>query len=184
MTMKSLDEELLKKWKGDLEEEIADVESRLEPLMSRRSELKEKLDAVKRLIPANGNSTPGKRAEVAAKSQPSAPEGNTPDKARFTPVELYHIPLMQSLLELGGSASSDQVIERVGEKMADILTREDLEPLPSGVDIRWRNRVAWQRHNLKRRGLIRSDSPRGVWQMTQAGRKWLDTVTLGGKCFR
>src|SRR5438445_7657457 len=151
MQMKSLDEDLLKKWKGELEKEIADVESRLEPLTSRRSELKEKLDAVKRLIPANGDSTLGKEAEVSATSQPSGPGGRTPGKPRFTPVEYYHIPLMQSLLELGGSASSDQVIQRVGEKMAGILTPEDLEPLPSGVDLRWRNRVAWQRENMKRR---------------------------------
>jgi hypothetical protein len=45
--------------------------------------------------------------------------------------------------------------------------------LPSGVEVRWKNRVAWQRENMKRLGLLRGDSPQGIWEVTETGRQWL-----------
>ena len=66
-----------------------------------------------------------------------------------------------------------RVVDTVGEKMKGILTKADYGKLQSGYT-RWRNRVAWQASNMRRDGYIRNDSPRGVWEITDAGRKWLD----------
>ncbi len=81
--------------------------------------------------------------------------------------------MLQALVEFGGTARRDAVVELVGKKMQGVLTPDDHELLPSGIEVRWKNRVAWQRENMKRRGLIRGNSPQGVWEITEAGRQEL-----------
>lgn len=58
----------------------------------------------------------------------------------------------------------------MGERLVDRLTAKDREKLDSG-DLRWRNRVQFTRLTPKERGLLKSDSPRGVWELTDEGRK-------------
>ena len=58
--------------------------------------------------------------------------------------------------------------------MNSILTEADRKKLPNSNFIRWENRVAWQVSNMRKEGLISASSPRGVWEITDAGRKWLD----------
>lgn len=86
--------------------------------------------------------------------------------------ELYRLPLLQALIELGGSGSTQKVTDLVGQKMKGILNEYDHEPLPSDATIlRWRNTVAWMRNTLVEEGLMRSDSKRGTWEISDAGRK-------------
>ena len=39
------------------------------------------------------------------------------------------------------------------------------------------NRVAWQASNMRARGFIKKGSVRGLWEITDEGRKWLDDQT-------
>jgi Mrr N-terminal domain len=164
----------LLKWKEDLKMQASKVASELEPLLLRRGKLREQLEAIERLISSRsdeGSPTSTNRSE-SPNPLPVA-SGQGANGRQFTPVSAYWRPILESLVELGGSARSDKAIECVGSKMAKTLTEADREPLPSGVAIRWHNRVAWQRENMKRRGLLRSDSPRGIWEITEKGRLWL-----------
>ncbi len=43
--------------------------------------------------------------------------------------------------------------------------------------IRWRNTAQWARNTLREEGLIRDDTPRGIWAISDAGRKWLEAQT-------
>jgi hypothetical protein len=38
---------------------------------------------------------------------------------------------------------------------------------------RWRNTAQWARNDLREQGLIRDDTPRSVWEITDKGRQWL-----------
>jgi restriction endonuclease Mrr len=58
--------------------------------------------------------------------------------------------------------------------METILTPADYGKLPKSGWIRWQNRVAWQASNMRAQGLIKNNSPRGIWEIADAGRKWLD----------
>jgi len=49
----------------------------------------------------------------------------------------------------------------------------DWQILSNGRSIRWRNTARWARQWLVREGLLTSDSPRGVWEITEAGRAHL-----------
>jgi hypothetical protein len=89
------------------------------------------------------------------------------------PVEEYRIPILQILEEAGGAAPSNDVVNALEERMADVLTQRDREPLQSG-ETRWRNRARFARLRMKEQGLLSDASRRGVWQMTQLGRQYLD----------
>jgi restriction system protein len=89
-----------------------------------------------------------------------------------TPEDAFRGPLLQSLVERGGSADMNDVLEQVGRRMRRQLNEYDREPVPSDPNsIRWRNTAQWCRHTLVREGLMKSDSPRGLWEITAAGRK-------------
>jgi hypothetical protein len=91
-----------------------------------------------------------------------------------TPEEAFRGPILETLVELGGSATIGEVLERVGAKMKGDLNQYDREPLPSDPrSVRWKNTAQWCRNTLVREGLMKSDSPYGVWEITEAGRKWL-----------
>ena len=68
-----------------------------------------------------------------------------------------------------------EVLDRVEAKMKDVLNTYDREPLPSNPrSVRWRNTAQWCRNTLVREGLMKSDSPYGVWEISEAGRRWLE----------
>jgi len=56
-----------------------------------------------------------------------------------------------------------------------MLSRKvDLEPLASDPKTpRWRNAACWARSAMVNEGLLKSDSPRGVWEISAEGRKRL-----------
>ena len=50
------------------------------------------------------------------------------------------------------------------------LQEVDLEPLSSSPDNpRWRNAAQWARYSMVKKGLLKSDSPRGIWELTDKG---------------
>jgi hypothetical protein len=169
----------LRKWQEDLEMQASKLGLDLEPLLAKRAKLREQIEAIKQLISSQGEES---LAGANGGSAPSAPlplTGRASNGRQFTPVDAYWRPTLESLVELGGSARSDEVIERVGRKMDKILTSADREMLPSGVAVRWQNRIAWQRENMKRLGLLRDDSPHGTWEITEQGRTWLANTSEG-----
>ncbi len=62
-----------------------------------------------------------------------------------------------------------EILDGVFEKVKDRLTDADRERLPSGTDVRWPNTAAWGRFTMVDAGLLKSDSPRGTWELTEAG---------------
>ncbi len=172
--MVNLDKEQLRQWKVAYEKEVSELEAQVQPLAATIARLRDELEAVNRLLLRNGDESESASPNTADARHASFISSEGGNRKAFTPVKAYWAPILSALVDAGGSAHGNQVIERVGEKMKGILKPKDYESLSSGVDIRWRNRVAWQRFNMTRQGLLRSDSPRGVWEITPEGRKWLE----------
>ena len=86
-----------------------------------------------------------------------------------TPNRTYRRPILETLDELGGRAYADDVLKVVEEKVKPLLNEFDLQKLSSGMDIRWRNAAQWVRWTLVKEGLLKSDSPRGVWELSDKG---------------
>jgi len=90
--------------------------------------------------------------------------------------EAYFKPILQALNEMGGSGQVKDVLDRIGEIMRPVLKDVDYEPLASSPDNhRWRNAAQWARQSMIYDGYLKSDSPRGVWEVSDKGRESFKT---------
>jgi restriction system protein len=89
-----------------------------------------------------------------------------------TPEEAFVLPILQSLVELGGSSRVTTILDRVELKMKTALTDFDRWPLHPGTkEIRWRNTAMWCRNRMvKITGFLKSDSRHGIWEISEKGR--------------
>lgn len=90
-----------------------------------------------------------------------------------TPQDFYRIPILKSLVELGGKGKVGQVLNRVEKRLANTLKPVDMQKISSGM-IRWRNSAMWERKAMVDEGLLSGDSPRGVWEITAKGRESME----------
>lgn len=85
----------------------------------------------------------------------------------------YFQPVINALIELGGSGRPEEVEEAIVEQL-ELSEEERNEQIPSGQS-RFSNKVNWARFYLAKAGLIDS-STRGVWSLTEKGRTTSLTV--------
>lgn len=90
-----------------------------------------------------------------------------------TPEQAFRRPILEALVELGGSASVPEVLHLVEVKLRDVLNDHDRQLLPSKKGVRWRNTAQWCRKRMVREGLLRDGSKHGVWEITERGREAL-----------
>ncbi len=91
-----------------------------------------------------------------------------------TRTEAYYVLILHVLSEMGGSGKVAEVLDRVGKKMKGVLKKPDYEPLVSSPDnLRWRNAAQWARNSMVNEGLLKKDSPRGVWEISNKGKQHL-----------
>ena len=108
----------------------------------------------------------------------SAPESthNKPSKyerlpkGQCIPQKDYEFPILETLYELGGSGRSSEVLERVRQRLEQRLQDFDYEPVGNGKEVRWHNLASWARKALVKRGLLKNDSNRGIWELTDLGK--------------
>lgn len=88
--------------------------------------------------------------------------------------EAYYVPILKALESLGGSAQMHLVLDRVQHSMHGVLRDVDYEPLASEPDMpRWKNAAQWARNSMVKEGLLKSNSPRGWWEVSEAGIQYL-----------
>jgi len=80
----------------------------------------------------------------------------------------FFVPIIQVLKDLGGSGTANEIIDRCIEKLS-ISEQEQKVMLKSGTP-RVRNQAQWARLYLVKAGYLES-SQRGVWSLTEKGRK-------------
>ncbi len=89
-----------------------------------------------------------------------------------TPREGYYEPILKALNELGGSAKRKVVLERLVQSMKGVLKEVDYEPLRSGGP-RWHKEAGFARLKMVEKGLLKENSPQGIWEITENGRRYL-----------
>lgn len=113
----------------------------------------------------------GEESEAKGGVEPTRVLGGRIKKGEATPKKEYVHPLLEVLIEMGGSGKVRDILDKIGNKMRDKLTAVDQRPLRSGKSIRWRNRAMWVRNTLKNEGYLKADSPNGIWEITEKGRE-------------
>jgi restriction system protein len=89
-----------------------------------------------------------------------------------TAAEAFHRPVLEALVELGGRAKSAVVLQRVESKIQ--LNQYDKQPLPLRPPVlRWHKTLRRCRHQLVLDGLLKADSPRGIWEISEKGREMI-----------
>jgi hypothetical protein len=111
------------------------------------------------------------RSGRRAKSKKQARRTRAPSGS-LLPEQAYEKPLLQALVDAGGEAPYRNVLGSVGKSLEKALMPADFEKLRSG-GIRWHSRLQFVRLRLIERGELDRDAPRGVWRITDAGRKVL-----------
>ena len=92
-----------------------------------------------------------------------------------TPDRAFYRPILRALSDMSGSGRVGDVLDRVGVLMKGTLKDVDYEPLPSEPDDqRWRNTGQWARYQMVQEGLLKADSRRGLWEISDAGRRFLN----------
>ena len=109
---------------------------------------------------------------------PSSPKPVTRIKqGERTHEDAFYMTILMALDELGGRAHCQKVIKKLEKFVGDQFTEKDWEIMPSGRnEIRWINTARWTRQRLVNDGLLASNSPRGIWEITPAGREALEVL--------
>jgi hypothetical protein len=145
-------------------------------VLRRKLGLAESADAgTEERAPRGGGSSRRRRRAAASVNgngarKPRAPRGS------LLPEAAYELPILEVLNRHGGRVPAREVIEHVGEIIGDRLTELDHEELQTGGR-RWEKRVQFTRLRLVERGLVARNSPRGVWELTDDGRRALTAGT-------
>lgn len=94
-------------------------------------------------------------------------------RGSLVPQSEYELPILQVLVEKGGRAPSREVIDALEPRLSAKLKDVDRSKTSSG-EIRWRNRAQFVRLDLVEKGEMAKNSPRGIWEITEAGRRRAD----------
>lgn len=125
-------------------------------------------------VTARGTRIVGKdERTVYGDLQKRSQTGSKLPKGIKTPGIRYRYPILQALVDLGGQGKTSIVLERVYEQMKDSFVPADLEELSSVETPRWNNTARWERYKMVKKGLLRKDSPNGVWEISEKGREYL-----------
>ena len=105
---------------------------------------------------------------------PSAGRNGVRKKVRVegaTPLSAYREAITEALRELGGSASTAAVREKVFAIMQERLLPNDFLRQATTGEVLWRYRFSWAGHLLRDEGVLRRGSPRGLWELAALPRE-------------
>ena len=91
------------------------------------------------------------------------------------PRQRYCLPILKALEERGGSLATSNVLAQVYQLMEDELRLIDKSRRSDG-QFYWENRTHDMRRELVNKGLMKVDSPRGMWEISEEGREYLHTA--------
>jgi Mrr restriction endonuclease-like protein len=115
------------------------------------------------------------RARNRKRSRKSTPA----PRGSLLPERDYWVPILEILAGgEGGAVPAGDVIDILGEDIADRLKPADKQRLDTG-ETRWKNRARFARLRMKELGLLDS-SERGIWKITDAGRQFLESHEESG----
>ncbi|MBS3952333.1 MAG: winged helix-turn-helix domain-containing protein [Methylomicrobium sp.] len=87
-----------------------------------------------------------------------------------TPNEVLRVGIITALKNMNGSGHVQQILAAMELQLAGQLLAHDLENVASGKQLVWQNNVCWERNKMVKQGILKNDSLRGIWELTEAYR--------------
>lgn len=84
-----------------------------------------------------------------------------------TSPEVLRINIIRALKKLGNRARVSDVFDEMERHLAGKLLPGDLALRQDGKTIVWRNNAQWERLRMTRDGTLCSDSPNGIWELSE-----------------
>lgn len=112
-----------------------------------------------RLTRENGGVLPKKNRTYSPRS--SSPK---------TPLRFYREYIISALKKFGGRARVAEVLDEMGRQLNGKLLPGDFELRKDGKTVGWRNSAQWERLVMVKEGILRSDSPGGIWELSEGHR--------------
>jgi Mrr N-terminal domain len=91
------------------------------------------------------------------------------DSTDAIPRKEYRPHILDILRHAGGAQHVSLVLDELERRMKSRSTDADYRIL-SKDEVKWRNAARWERAVMVRDGLIKRDSRRGIWELTEHGR--------------
>ena len=107
------------------------------------------------------NTRLGRGSDPPTTKKPRGKRSRTPK----TDKKVLREYIIQALKRLGGRAKVSNVIEDMGRQLDGQLLPGDLEWRESTGEYAWQNNAKWERYKMTQDGTLRSDSPRGFWEL-------------------
>lgn len=89
--------------------------------------------------------------------------------------ESIYFPLLKVIADAGGRLPMSEAIKRVEAFFPELTEEDKLQLLPSGRNKKWPNRVRWARQDLVLKGYLDRKAPKGIWQITEQGKEYLES---------
>lgn len=112
----------------------------------------------------------GSRATGSSTSRTAAAPP-PPRPSRVTSTEAFRPHILAVLHDAGGALEADAVMERLAERMDDVLLERDRQVAPGG-EVRWQTSARKARKTMIDEGLVVPARP-GVWELTERGEREL-----------
>jgi len=103
----------------------------------------------------------GRGSDQPTTKKPRGKRSRTPK----TDKKVLRKHIIQALKKLGGRARVSDVIKEMERQLEGELLPGDLEWRESTSEYAWQNNAKWERYKMTQDGTLRSDSPRGYWEL-------------------
>ncbi len=98
---------------------------------------------------------------------PSGAKGGKRSRSPKTDKKVLRENIIRALRTFGGRAKVTAVIEEMERQLTGKLLPGDLEWRATTNEYAWQNNAKWERYQMTQDGTLRSDSPRGYWELDE-----------------
>lgn len=109
------------------------------------------------------------QAHIGRTSEPSPSQKTRTKRSKLPKTEAATLRqlIVDVLKSKSGRAKTAEILNEVGERLEGKLLPGDLQVRQDGKTPVWRNNTQWQRLQMVHDGILRSDSPNGIWELTE-----------------
>ncbi len=75
--------------------------------------------------------------------------------------------IINALQKFGGRARLSNIFQDIELQLKDQFLPADLNKVQNGKQTVWKNNVQWERLRMVKEGILKNDSPNGIWELSE-----------------